>query len=132
MNDEHFRSLFSIFTVLAIGIACLGLFGLTIFFAESRTKEIGIRKIMGASVMSILKLMSGESFAIIMLSMVVAFPLAYYFMNAWLDGFAYHIQIGWGAFTLAGIVSLTMAFLTISYHAMKVATKNPVESLRTE
>ncbi|SHH78417.1 putative ABC transport system permease protein [Chryseolinea serpens] len=132
MNDERFRSLFSIFTVLAIGIACLGLFGLTIFFAESRTKEIGIRKIMGASVMSILKLMSGESIGMIMLSMVVAFPLAYYLMSEWLEGFAYHIQIGWGVFTIAGIASLLMAFLTISYHAMKVATKNPVESLRTE
>jgi len=132
MNDERFRSLFSIFTILAIGIACLGLFGLTIFLAESRTKEIGVRKIMGASVVSILRLMSAEPITMIVLSMLIAFPVAYYQMNTWLQGFAYHIKIGWEVFTLAGIASLLLAFLTISYHAIKVATKNPVESLRTE
>lgn len=132
INDERFRSLFSIFTVLAIAIACLGLFGLTIFLAESRTKEIGLRKIMGASVMSILRLMSGEPLGMIVLSMVIAFPVAYYLMSAWLQGFAYHINVGWEVFTLAGIASLSMALLTISYHAIKVATNNPVESLRTE
>jgi putative ABC transport system permease protein len=132
MNDERFRSLFSIFTVLAIAIACLGLFGLTIFLAESRTKEIGLRKIMGASVVSILRLMSAESIGMIILSMIVAFPVAYYLMNTWLQGFAYHINIGWEVFTMAGFVSLLMAFLTISYHALKVATKNPIESLKTE
>jgi putative ABC transport system permease protein len=131
-NDERFETLFSTFTVLGIAIACLGLFGLTVFLAESRTKEIGLRRIMGASVVSILKLMSRESIGLIMLSMLIAFPATSYLMNTWLEGFAYHVNIGWQVFIIAGVASMAMGFLTISFHALKVAMKNPAESLRTE
>jgi putative ABC transport system permease protein len=132
LNDERFEKLFSLFTALAIIIACLGLFGLTAFLAESRTKEIGVRKILGASVTSILGLVSKEYLAMILASLVVALPLAYYVMTSWLQNFAYRIDIGWQLFALAGMISIVLAIVTISFHAIKVATRNPVESLRSE
>jgi putative ABC transport system permease protein len=132
MNDERFERLFSAFTGLAIVIACLGLFGLTAFLAESRTKEIGIRKILGASVPGILQLVSKEYLAMVGVSFVIAFPIAYYIMRSWLGNFAYRIEIGWQMFAAAGIITLILAMITISFHAIKVATRNPVESLRSE
>ena len=132
MNDERFEKLFSLFTGLAIAIACLGLFGLTAFLAEARTKEIGVRKILGASVINILGLVSKEYVVMISVSLVLAFPLAYYIMTEWLQNFAYRISIGWQLFTAAGIVSIALAIITISFHAIKVATRNPVESLKSE
>ena len=101
LNDERFEKLFSIFTMLAIAIACLGLFGLTAFLAESRTKEIGLRKILGASVVSILRLLSREYVVMIVISLVIAFPLAYYLMKSWLQNFAYgSISAGWCLYLL--------------------------------
>ncbi len=132
MNDERFEKLFTLFTGLAIAIASLGLFGLTAFLAEARTKEIGVRKILGASVVNILGLVSKEYVMMISLSLVLAFPLAWYIMTGWLQNFAYKINIGWGLFAAAGIISIGLAILTISFHAIKVATRNPVESLRNE
>ena len=132
LNDERFESLFSVFTLLAIAIACLGLFGLTAFLAESRTKEIGVRKILGASVLSILRLLSREYVMMIVMSLVIAFPLAYYLMKSWLQNFAYRIDIGWQVFIFAGVISIVLAILTISFHAIKVATSNPINSLRSE
>jgi putative ABC transport system permease protein len=132
MNDERFEKLFSLFTGVAIAIACLGLFGLTAFLAQSRTKEIGVRKILGASVANILGLVSKEYLLMILMSLVLAFPLAWYIMKLWLQNFAYRIDIGWQLFALAGIVSVGLAIVTISFHAIKVATRNPVESLKAE
>lgn len=132
LNDERFEKLFSAFTGLAIVIACLGLFGLTAFLAESRTKEIGVRKILGASVTSILQLVSKEYVVMIMMSLVVAFPFAYYIMSSWLQNFAYRISIGWQMFVVAGAISIMLAIITISFHAIKVATRNPVDSLKSE
>jgi putative ABC transport system permease protein len=132
LNDERFEKLFSIFTILAIAIACLGLFGLTAFLAESRTKEIGMRKILGASVVSILRLLSREYVIMIVISLVIAFPLAYYLMNSWLQNFAYRIDIGWPVFVFAGVSSIVLAIVTISFHAIKVATGNPINLLRSE
>ncbi len=132
INDERFEKLFSVFTGMAIAIACLGLFGLTAFIAESRTKEIGVRKILGASVTSILQLVSKEYLVMILLSFVMAFPLAYYIMSSWLQNFAYRIDIGWQMFVVAGLISIVLAIFTISFHAIKAATRNPVESLKSE
>ena len=132
LNDERFAKLFSVFTLLAIAIACLGLFGLTAFLAESKTKEIGVRKILGASVLSILRLLSREYVVMIVMSLVIAFPLAYYLMKSWLQYFAYRIDIGWQVFIFAGVISIALAVLTISFHAIKVATGNPINSLRSE
>ena len=132
LNDERFAKLFSVFTLLAIAIACLGLFGLTAFLAESRTKEIGVRKVLGASVLSILRLLSREYVMMIVMSLVIAFPLAYYLMKSWLQNFAYRIDIGWQVFVLAGVISMVLAVLTISFHAIKVASGNPINSLRAE
>jgi putative ABC transport system permease protein len=132
LNDERFERLFSVFTGLAIAIACLGLFGLTAFLAESRTKEIGVRKVLGASVTSILQLVSKEYVVMIVMSLVLAFPLAYYIMSSWLQNFAYRIEIGWQMFAAAGIISIVLAIATISFHAVKAAIRNPVESLRSE
>ena len=132
LTDERFAKLFSVFTFLAIAIACLGLFGLTAFLAESRTKEIGVRKVLGASVVSILRLLSREYVMMIVMSLIIAFPLAYYLMKSWLQNFAYRINIGWEMFVLAGIISMVLAVLTISFHAVKVASGNPIDSLRSE
>jgi putative ABC transport system permease protein len=132
MTDERFEKLFTIFTTLAITIACLGLFGLTAFIAEARTKEIGIRKIMGASVISIVRLVSREYVMVIGLSFIVAFPMAYYLMRLWLQNFAYRIDIGWEMFAFAGIISVFLAIITVSFHALKAATGNPINSLRSE
>ena len=111
LNDERFAKLFSVFTLLAIAIACLGLFGLTAFLAESRTKEIGVRKVLGASVLSILRLLSREYVVMIVMSLVIASPLAYYLMKSWLQNFAYRIDIGWQVFVFAGVISIVLARL---------------------
>ena len=97
--------------MLAIAIACLGLFGLTAYLAESRTKEIGVRKVLGASVLSILRLLSREYVMMIVMSLVIAFPLAYYLMKSWLQNFAYRIDIGWQVFIFAGVISMVLAVL---------------------
>jgi putative ABC transport system permease protein len=125
------RSLTS-FTVIAIFLACLGLFGLTSFTAERRTKEIGIRKVLGASAMGIFYMLSKDIVKWVMLAIVVAFPLTYYAMHEWLKRFAYRINIGLGTFVLATAFSLLIALLAMSYQSVKAATANPVDSLRYE
>jgi putative ABC transport system permease protein len=132
INDERFEDTFKVFTGIAIVIAAMGLFGLTIFMAESRTKEIGIRKILGGSVINILKLLSKEYVITILISLVIAFPFAYFLMEAWLQNFVYHIDIGWTIFGWAALISIALALATVSFHAIKVATRNPVHSLRSE
>jgi putative ABC transport system permease protein len=120
------------FTGLAVFIACLGLFGLAAFTAERRTKEIGIRKAMGASVPRIVLLISKDFLRLVFVAFVVAAPLAYFALQTWLDNFAYRIEISWGIFLVAGSLSLVVALLTVSYQSIKAALIDPVKSLRYE
>jgi putative ABC transport system permease protein len=140
--DDHFEKLykaehklgkiFGFFSLLAIFIACLGLFGLASFATEQRTKEIGIRKILGASISGIVLLLSKEFTKLVIVSNLVAWPVAYWAMNRWLQDFAYRIHIGVGTFLLAGVLALVIALLTVSFQAVKAALANPVEALRYE
>lgn len=120
------------FTAIAILICCLGLFGLAMFTAEQRTKEIGVRKVLGASVFSITTLLSKEFLRPVLIAFLIASPLAYLAMNQWLRGFVYHINIGWKSFVLAGILTMLITLLTVSYQSIRAALANPVKSLRTE
>ncbi len=131
-KDFNFRSLFSIFSSLAIFIACLGLFGLATYTAELRTKEIGIRKVLGASVNSIVGLLSKDFLVLIVVAIIVATPAAWYAMNRWLEGFAYRMNIQFWIFIVAGLSAILIAALTISFQAIKAAKGNPVNSLRSE
>jgi putative ABC transport system permease protein len=130
--EERVRSITLYFSFLAVFIGCLGLFGMASFTAEQRTKEIGIRKILGASVTGIVRLISREFIVLVLLSNVIAWPAAYYFLNQWLQSFAYRMQISWATFLLAGVVAVMIAVLTVSYQALKAALANPVDSLRYE
>ena len=120
------------FSVLAIFIACLGLFGLVTYAAEQRTKEIGIRKVLGASVSNIVQLLSKDFLKLVFLSAVVAFPLAWWAMHQWLQDFAYRINIGWWVFVIAGFTAVFIALITVSFQAVRAALANPVDNLRTE
>ena len=110
----------------------MGLFGLAAFTAETRTKEIGIRKVLGASVTSIVALLSKDFLKLVLVAIVIASPIAWYAMNAWLADFAYKIEIGWWIFALAGGLTVGIALLTVSFQSMKAALMNPVKSLRSE
>jgi putative ABC transport system permease protein len=140
--DESFSQMYSaeqrigkiilIFSTIAIFIACLGLFGLSIFVAEQRIKEIGIRKVLGANVGGIVQLLSKDFIKLVAIAFIIATPLAWYFMNKWLQDFAYRIDISWWIFLLAGVLAVTIAIATVSFQAIKAALMNPVKSLRTE
>ena len=131
-SEQRIGKIFISFAILAIFIACLGLFGLATFTAEQRTKEIGIRKVMGASVIQIVNLLSKDFLRLVILGIVIASPVAYWAMNKWIQDFAYRIEISWWTFVLAGLISIVIALLTVSYQAIKAAVANPVKSLRTE
>ena len=120
------------FAILAIFISCLGLLGLASYSTIQRTKEIGIRKVMGATVSNIVNLLSKEFLKLVLIAFVIASPIAWYSMYKWLQNFAYRIDVGWWAFVLAGIAAVLIAFLTVSFQAIKAAITNPVKSLRTE
>ena len=120
------------FSILAIFIACLGLLGLAAFVTEQRTKEIGIRKVLGASIPSLLFMLSKEFLKWVIIANIIAYPVAYFVMNNWLKDFAYRININLWVFALAGFIALIIALLTVSSHAIKAATANPVKSLRYE
>jgi len=120
------------FAFLAIFISCLGLFGLVTFTAEQKTKEIGIRKVLGASVTGIVGMLSKDFLKLVIIAAVIAFPVAWWAMHRWLNDFAYRVNIGWWVFVVAGIVALLIALLTISFQSIKAAIANPVKSLRTE
>lgn len=132
VQENTLKKVVNSFTVIAILICCLGLFGLAMFTAEQRTKEIGVRKVLGASVFSITTLLSKEFLKPVLVAFVIASPLAYLAMNQWLQGFVYHINIGWKSFALAGICTVLITLLTVSYQAIRAALANPVKSLRTE
>jgi putative ABC transport system permease protein len=118
--------------VLGIIIACLGLFALATFAAERRIKEIGIRKVLGASVASLVALLSKDFLKLVVIALLIAVPVAWWAMNKWLEDFAYRITISWWVFLLAAIIALVIAFLTISSQAIKAVIANPVKNLRTE
>ena len=130
--EQRTSQLFTVFSILAILIACLGLFGLASFLIQQRTKEVGIRKVLGASVPGIVALLSKDFARLVLVAMVIAWPAAYFVARAWLQDFAYRISIPWGLFLIAGLVALAIAFLTVSYQSIKAATADPVQSLRYE
>ena len=140
--DESFNEMYNaeqrvgkialIFSVLAIFIACLGLFGLATFIAEQRTKEIGIRKVLGASVNGIVQMLSKDFMKLVAIAFIIAAPVAWYFMYKWLQDFAYRIEITWWIFAIAGFAALFIALITVSFQAIRAALMNPVKSLRTE
>jgi putative ABC transport system permease protein len=130
--EDHFGNLFFNFAILAIFISCLGLLGLSSYSTMQRTKEIGIRKVLGANVAGIVNLLSIEFIKLVIIALVIAIPIAWFSMNKWLADFAYQTSISWWIFALAGGLSVLIAFSTISYQAIKAAMANPVKSLRTE
>ncbi len=131
-SDQRMGSVFGVFTILSIFVACLGLFGLATYTAERRTKEIGIRKVLGASVHGVVGLLSKDFLKLVSIAAIIAFPIAWWAMNKWLEDFVYRIDIGWQIFAAAGVVVLLIALFTISFNAIKAAIANPVKSLRTE
>ncbi|HVO74626.1 MAG TPA: FtsX-like permease family protein [Ignavibacteriaceae bacterium] len=130
--EERFEKAFISFSLLAVIISCLGLFGLISFTTEQKTKEIGIRKVLGASISGICTMLSRQFIILVLISIIIASPLAYYTSSKWLQNFAYRIEISWWMFVLAGGVALLIAIATVSFQAIKAATANPVESLRYE
>ncbi|RFS16560.1 ABC transporter permease [Emticicia sp. C21] len=120
------------FSILAIFVSCLGLFGLATFSAEQRTKEIGIRKVLGASVMSITTLLSKDFIRLVLIANSMAFPIAFYVMNSWLKDFSYRIDIEWWVFVMAGLLAIVIALITVSYQSIKAALMNPVKTLKSE
>jgi putative ABC transport system permease protein len=131
-SEQVITKLTNTFAILGIAISCLGLLGLAMFAAEQRTKEIGIRKVLGATVTNIVNLLSKDFVVLVTISFIIAAPIAGYYMNQWLQGFAYKIELSWWIFATAGIVAMCIAIITISIQAIQSATVNPVKSLRSE
>ena len=132
LTEERTLTLAKYFAYLTILISCLGLFGLAAFDTERRTKEIGIRKVLGADMKSLVALLSKDFLKLVCIAIIVASPVAYYLMNSWLQDFAYRVNISWWIFVVAGTIALLIALLTVSFQAIKAAMSNPVKSLRTE
>lgn len=131
-SEEKIANTATIFSVLAIFIACLGLFGLAAFTAEQRTKEIGVRKVLGATVLGITQLLSKDFLKLVLVAFVIAVPIAYWLMHKWLLDFVYRTEINWWVFALAGVSAILIALITVSFQAIKAAIANPIKSLRTE
>lgn len=131
-NEERIARLATIFATLAIVISCLGLFGLSAFMAERRTKEIGIRKVLGATVYVLWRMLSGEFVVLVVISCCIAIPLTWHFLDKWLQQFDYRISISWVLFLVVGMGALLLALATVSYQAVRAALANPVKSLRSE
>jgi putative ABC transport system permease protein len=131
-STEKLGDIFTVFSFLAIFIACLGLFGLVFFSTEQKIKEIGIRKVLGASVIQIVYLLTKELMTLVLIANIIAWPTAYYIMNKWLQNFAYRTDISIWVFILSGLAALVIALLTVSANAVKAATANPVKSLKYE
>ncbi|MFQ5629204.1 MAG: ABC transporter permease, partial [bacterium] len=130
--DRRVGSLFETFSFLGIFIACLGLFGLASFATEQRTKEIGVRKVLGASVPNIVMLLSKEFTKLVALAFLFAIPVSYFGMNYWLQNFAYRTEISIFSFLFAGILAIAIAWLTVSYQSIKASVANPVQALKYE
>jgi putative ABC transport system permease protein len=132
VNDQRTSKIVIYFTFVAIVIACLGLFGLAAFSAEQRIKEIGIRKVLGATIPGITLLISKDFLKLVIVSLVIATPVALWGMNKWLQNFAYRIQMEWWMFAIAGVLAMLIALVTVSFQALRAAIANPVKSLRSE
>jgi len=130
--EERIGTLSLYFAVLAILISCLGLFGMASFVAEQRTKEIGIRKVLGASVPNLWQMLSRDFVGLVLLSSLIASPIAYYYLNDWLKGYDYHVEISWWVFAAAAVGALVITLLTVSYQTLRAALTNPVKSLKSE
>jgi putative ABC transport system permease protein len=130
--DERFGNIFSLFTMLAIIIACLGLIGLSTFAIKLRTKEIGIRKVLGASVQGIVYLFFSDFVKLVVIAAVIAIPVVYIAASKWLNNFAFHIKLGWAIFIIAPLLLIVIAFITVSMQSVKAALANPVKALRSE
>ena len=130
--EQKTGTILNIFAVLTIFVACMGLFGLATYTAEQRSKEIGIRKVLGASVMQVTQMLSKEFVKLVLIGCVIAFPLSWWAMHKWLQDFAYRIDISWWVFVLVAIIALLIALLTVSFKAIRAALANPVKSLRAE
>ena len=130
--EQRLGSLFNVFAVLAIVISCLGLYGLSAYLAERRTRELGIRKVLGATGFQLVYLLSATFTKPILIATLIAVPLAWYGMSQWLSGFAYHVSIEWTIFAIAFLSALVIAWLTVSFESIKAASTNPVNSLRSE
>jgi putative ABC transport system permease protein len=131
-TEQRTGGIFVSFAILAILIASIGLFALTTYAAEQRVKEIGIRKVLGASLRNITGMLSKDFLMLVLVASLIAFPLAWWAMNKWLRGFAYRISIDWKVFVIAGIIAILIAAITVSFQAIKAAVANPVNSLRSE
>jgi putative ABC transport system permease protein len=131
-NEKRAGQIFGVFSGLAIIIACVGLFGLAAYTASLRTKEIGVRKVLGASVGNVVFLLSKEFTKLILIAFMIAIPFAWYIMENWLQGFAYRTELGPGVFFIAGTAALLISWITVSYQSIKAAIVNPVKSLRSE
>ncbi|MEJ7680651.1 MAG: FtsX-like permease family protein [Segetibacter sp.] len=131
-GEQQMGSIFNLFAILAIFISSLGLYGLSAFMAEQRTKEIGVRKVLGASVFNIVYLLSTNFTKLILIAVAIAIPVSWLTIDSWLKGFAYRIDISWVIFLVASLAALLIAWLTVSYESIKAAIANPVKSLRTE
>jgi putative ABC transport system permease protein len=132
ISDKRFSRIFTLFTVLAIFVACLGLYGLSRFFIKLRTKEIGVRKVLGASVYSILVLFSKEFILLVVIASAIATPVVYFAANRWLANFAFHIHLNWVIFLVPPLVLLIISIVTVSLQSLKTAVRNPVAALRSE
>ena len=130
--EQKTGTILNIFAVLTILVACLGLFGLATFTAEQRTREIGIRKVLGATVVQVTNMLSKEFIKLVAIACLLSFPLAWWAMHKWLQDFAYKINISWWVIGVAGLTAIIIALITVSFQAIKAAIANPVESLRTE
>jgi putative ABC transport system permease protein len=130
--EEYFARTISLFAILAVIISCIGILGLSIFSTERRTKEIGIRKINGATIDEILVMLNKDLIRLVIIAYVIAIPIAWYSMHKWLESFAYKSELSWWIFGLAGLLALAIALLTVSLQSWIAATRNPVEALRYE
>jgi putative ABC transport system permease protein len=130
--ERRMAEIFLAFSILAIMVACLGLLGLSTYTAERRTKEIGIRKTLGASVGNITSMLSKDFLKLVLIAIFIAFPIAWWIMNKWLQNFAYRINVSWWIFMVAGVLTVVIALLTVSFQAIKAARANPIKSLQTE
>jgi putative ABC transport system permease protein len=131
-SEERLSGLINAFTVLAIAISCLGLFGMASFMAQQRTKEIGVRKVLGASVSRIVILMTQETLRLVLFAGLIAWPVAFLAMRSWLNDYSYRVKIGADVFIISGLLTLAIALMTVIYQAVKSAVANPVRSLRYE
>ena len=125
-------NIFNLFAGLGILISCLGLYGLSAFMAEQRTKEIGVRKVLGASVFNLWRMLSKDFVTLVIISCIIATPIAWYFLNGWLKGYQYHTTVSWWIFVVSCIGALMITLMTVSIQAIKAAIANPVKSLRSE